>query len=98
VLNSVACETADACVAVGEFTGTPVGEPTGQDLGALIESDSNGRWKLLSTPKSSGGGDATLTSVSCPSLHECIAVGQSTTNALHVPSGPVRSFSVLIRD
>jgi len=97
-LNSVACGTADSCVAVGAFTGPPVDHPQSkQEGGALVEIESNGTWHTSIPPKTPADVDDSLASVSCPSSHMCVAVGQSVVNALRVPSGPVQSFSVLVR-
>jgi hypothetical protein len=51
----------------------------------------------LAEPKTPANSTATLASVSCPNEHLCIAVGELVENALHAPTGPVRSFSVLIQ-
>lgn len=97
-LNSVACWTLDSCVAVGEYTGPPTDQPQSTaEGGALIAAESNGSWHLLSVPRSTPDTYDILASISCPSSHLCVAVGQSMMNALHVPSGPVRAFSVLMR-
>lgn len=98
-LNSVACTTAEACVAVGTYTGPPLDEPLSKRQGGtLIEVESNGIWHLSPVPKSPANVNNMLASVSCPSSHACIGVGQSVVNALRVPSGPIKSFSVLIVD
>jgi hypothetical protein len=97
-LTSVACGTAESCVAVGAFVGAPSDQPRSkQQGGTLIEVESNGRWHLLPSIKSPADVDDTLASVSCPSSHLCVAVGQSEVNALRAPSGPIRSLSVMVK-
>jgi hypothetical protein len=96
-LNSVACESAASCVAVGSFTGPPLDRPQSKvQGGTLIEVKSHETWHLLPVLKTPADLDETLASVSCPTSHVCVAVGQSEVNALRVPSGPLNSYSVLI--
>jgi hypothetical protein len=97
-LNSVACNPSESCVAVGAFTGAPLDRPQSKvQGGVLIEIESQGRWRLLPVPATPSDVDDTLASVSCPSNRFCVAVGQSEVNALRVPSGPLKSYSVIVR-
>jgi hypothetical protein len=98
-LDSVACHRAGSCVAVGEFEGPPVGEPQSKGQGgSVVAVESNGSWHLTTVPNTSGSkADLRLASVSCPTAHLCVAVGQSVVDPERVPSGPIASYSVLIR-
>jgi hypothetical protein len=96
-LNSVACVTTDSCVAVGTFLGPPVDQQSKQQGGIIVEIESNGTWYLATVPKTPADLDNTLASVSCPSSHVCVAVGDSIVNVERMPSGPVRSYAVLVQ-
>ena len=67
-LTSVACQTAGACVAVGQLTG-----PTPPILGATV-----GRWSATAGPTPEADDGATgLWGVSCASSSGCLAVGRA---------------------
>jgi hypothetical protein len=96
VLNAVACRTA-RCVAVGSVSGTPVLNPNlNREGGVLVETETGGRWTLGKPLRTPGNVDDTLVSVSCPTRHTCVAVGQSVLDVLRSPSGPLQALSVLI--
>jgi hypothetical protein len=97
VLNAVACWSARTCVAVGSVEGTPVLNPSvNRQGGALVEVQVGNRWVLARPLRTPERIDDTLASVSCPTQHVCVAVGQSVADALDVPSGPIRALSALI--
>jgi len=63
-LNSVTCQTANHCIAVGE----------NDSYGALIEEQRGEGWKIVDT--STFAGNVKLSGVTCPSATHCIAVGE----------------------
>jgi protein-S-isoprenylcysteine O-methyltransferase Ste14 len=71
-LSAVACSSARACVAVGDWTGV-----SGR-IRALIERWDGGRWRTMPARGPSGGPPTGLGSVSCPTRRFCIAVGRAT--------------------
>lgn len=78
-LDSVSCPTAGSCVAVGGYT-----DSSGSQEG-LIASESSGTWSAVdATPPSDANAvpAVTLSSVSCPSVGNCVAVGfyEDTSN------------------
>jgi hypothetical protein len=95
-LDAVACRAARSCVAVGSVTGPPVFGDVHREGGALVEIASGGRWNLAPPLRTPAQVDDSLASVSCPTPHLCIAVGQSVVDVLHVPSGPTQALSVRI--
>lgn len=97
VLNAVACWSARSCVAVGSVSGTsPLSPNVNREGGALVELLAGGRWTLARPLRTPERVDDTLASVSCPTQHVCLAVGQSVVDALRVPSGPMHALSALI--
>jgi high-affinity iron transporter len=80
VLSGVACASNDRCVAVGYYrparfalnaTSAPPNYP-------LIEAYDGRGWRLAPSPDAPP--NSILTSVSCPSPTDCVAVGYTTTN------------------
>lgn len=69
-LNAVSCATATDCTAVGSYFG-PTSYP---GAGTLTEHWNGKRWSVQKTPTSDDS-NASLSSVSCPSLTSCVAVG-----------------------
>jgi hypothetical protein len=71
-LDGVSCPGAGSCIAVGGYnTGT------GEDTGATLAESWNGTtWSIQPTP-STGYSDSTMTSVSCLSSTDCVAVGRA---------------------
>jgi hypothetical protein len=71
-INSISCSSVSECVAVGDQQGASTDVP-------LLFSDDGGTWNLTdaAVPAPGGGSDqAALVSLSCPSLGECVAVGE----------------------
>lgn len=97
VLSAVACRAGQSCVAVGSVSGAPVLSPhVNAQGGLLVETERGERWVLAKPLRTSKSIDDTLASVSCPSLHTCIAVGNSASDSLRIPSGPIRALATLI--
>ena len=71
VLSGVTCESATLCMAVGNV------ETSYPDVDTLIEQWDGTSWSIDSSPDVSGDLQNKLTSVSCPSAADCIAVGYS---------------------
>ncbi len=93
-LEAVACGKKRSCVAVGSYSGTPApGEFRG---GTLVEFEAKGQWDLAPSLRTPPEVDDALVSVSCPGPHVCIAVGNSTVNAFHEPTGPSHALTVRI--
>src|SRR5207237_933632 len=75
VLNGVACTSASACTAVGNYVssaGTTV---------TLAERWSGNSWSVQSTPNPSGAQSSVLAGVSCSSTTACTGVGSSVNSA-----------------
>src|SRR5579863_573031 len=73
-LASTSCPAAGDCVAVGSYTDSSL------NLQGLIETESSGSWSastvdLSSIPPATDNSNAQLTSVSCTSMGDCVAVG-----------------------
>ena len=79
-LDGVTCLTVTYCIAVGDFLpvdkdaagGDPDGD--GQATHTLVESSDARQWRPLPSPDEGHGG-AELSSVSCPTKGDCVAVG-----------------------
>lgn len=72
-LNAVSCATANDCAAVGSFL-----KGNSQTQHGLLLAEHQGKWKAtaISLPRgASARGGVYLTSVSCPSSGNCVAVG-----------------------
>ena len=84
-MNSVSCPALGDCVAVGHFNEYPPSSTYG-GAGAAIEV--NGVWgtaTLISPPNAPANpGEAALTSVSCPNVGLCYAVGTDANNQPYV--------------
>lgn len=78
---SIACPSAKMCVAVGNYS-----DASG-DSDVLIESLSDGKWKVVDAPQPAHDSDA-LDSVSCASTESCAAVGDyfDDSGAAHILS------------
>ena len=48
-------------------------------------------------PAVSSRDEASVSSVSCPTAHECLAVGSTLIDAIHAPSGGFRSLAMLVK-
>jgi hypothetical protein len=84
-LNDVACTAATSCMAVGTFLGRIQGTSAFQNF-TLAESWNGSTWTVLPSPSPSlPGGGAILTSISCTSSTNCMAVGE--TQVFHEPGG-----------
>lgn len=73
-LNSVACRSTGACIAVGDYEDAT----TGPDWYPLIASGAGTSWQSATAPlplSPSGYPDSTLGSVTCPSTAHCLAFG-----------------------
>jgi hypothetical protein len=72
-LTGVACPSAGACMAAGEYIdGSSVQH-------SLAEELSGGTWTLRSVPDPASGGDPVMHDVACVSSNSCEAVGQYTS-------------------
>jgi hypothetical protein len=67
-LSSVSCPAAGACIAVGDNVSAGKIRP-------LAERWDGNSWKVLATPTPAGTVRSFLTSVSCPTIKACLAVG-----------------------
>jgi hypothetical protein len=69
-LHDVSCTSAHACTAVGERdTPTSTSSP-------LIETWNGKAWKTIHAPRPAGSSaDVSLSAVSCPTTHACVALG-----------------------
>jgi hypothetical protein len=76
-LDSLACPSAGNCLAVGPYNPSP------NRLRPLLVTERNGRWiKGTEAPPPQGAGknyNGSLSSVSCPSVETCVAVGFTET-------------------
>ena len=81
-LNSVSCNAADSCEAVGQMLGTN-DEPV-----TLAEEWNGSVWTIQSTPVPANSQSSSLTAVSCTSASSCTAIGQ-------YPSSSVTNFGEL---
>jgi hypothetical protein len=71
-LDVVACASTTMCMAVGEYQNLADGDV----YEPLVERWNGSNWAIESTPKPpSDHGGSSLTSVACPSVRVCIAVG-----------------------
>ncbi len=70
--NSVSCTSAGNCVAVGE---SRCGCASGAG-GPLYANETNGVWSPVEGFSGTTGSQSSMNSVSCPSLGNCVAVGQ----------------------
>jgi hypothetical protein len=69
-LDGVSCATTEACTAVGDVE-------TGTDTTADVALLGNGStWTVQPTPTPPAGSSTSLNAVSCPSVKDCVAVGQ----------------------
>ena len=68
-LSGVSCTSPRACVAVGYYA-----DRVGQHR-TLVETWSGTRWRIRAAPSPAGATASQLSSVSCPSLSACTAVG-----------------------
>jgi hypothetical protein len=75
-LNSVSCVSATECVAVGETN-------TGSATETLVMVWDGAVWSVVSSPNvGSGTNDNALYSVSCVSVSDCVAVGNTYTGSV----------------
>ncbi|HTW97879.1 MAG TPA: IPT/TIG domain-containing protein [Acidimicrobiales bacterium] len=74
LLGAVTCPAAGSCVAVGEAEMHPT--PTTSQLSPLVEVQSGSSWTALTVSAPSGSTLAYLSSVSCPAVGTCAAVGR----------------------
>lgn len=77
-LNGVSCPSATFCMAVGATT------PTMSTRLAAERWDGH-RWRRLPVPRPAGVSFVGLDAVSCPSITECVAVGQGSKGSGAVP-------------
>jgi hypothetical protein len=70
-LGAVDCFAVDTCMAVGAY------EKVGATLAPIAESWDGAKWKTRSAPTVSQALAVRLVSVSCPTAHACIAVGDA---------------------
>lgn len=78
-LNSVACENASLCEAVGNCSPNTAG-----GLDTLAEAWNGTTWQLVTTPYPAGATRSFLAGVSCTSVSDCMAVGQYASSATDV--------------
>ena len=74
-LGAVACPSASACVAVGYYR-----NEAGRTV-TLAERWNGTRWAIQPAPRPADAEDTYLYGVACPSIAECIAVGDYTSTA-----------------
>jgi hypothetical protein len=80
-LSGVTCTAADACTAVGSF---------GESPGPLVEVRHGTRWAVTRAPDpTTGDNSSTLSSVSCASARDCVAVGWSQVGSGYHPLAEV---------
>jgi hypothetical protein len=86
-MNSVSCPSANACIAVGDYT------PPGLWQLPLAERWNGRSWSIEKTIDPNRRADTTLSSVSCPSRRECVAVGDYFVrgSAMQVPVAEQRN-------
>ena len=70
-LFGVSCKSASACMAVGQLTDFPQGNPRG----TLAETFDGTTWRIVPTPNPDGAPNGALNGVSCTSPSTCVAVG-----------------------
>ena len=75
-LNGVSCYSESFCTAVGESS---VGSGNQTNAVGVIEEWNGSAWSMAPNPQSSGD-NVWLSSVSCPSVSRCVAVGQDDTD------------------
>jgi CHAP domain len=81
LLTSVACASASVCAATGELTSSS------SDMNGLLLTMSGSSWTATKAPLPKGAGknaNPTISSVACPSLTKCIAVGSYTDSSGNV--------------
>jgi hypothetical protein len=76
-LADVSCSAADACAAVGDYSGS---SPSPWIPYAKVQSE--GKWSVTSTPQPAGAGSTSLTGVSCKAANACTAVGYGYYNGI----------------
>ena len=74
--NGVSCYSESFCTAVGESS---VGSGNQTNAVGVIEEWNGSAWSMAPNPQSSGD-NVWLSSVSCPSVSRCVAVGQDDTD------------------
>ena len=73
-LQSIVCQTAQACTAVGNYNGTSGG---GGQFG-LIDSESAGSWSAQAAPQPAAAAadqEVSVLDLTCPTLGPCAAIG-----------------------
>jgi hypothetical protein len=78
-LNGVACSSADACVAVGEFGRERFDPFYRATFHGLIERWNGRHWTVQYVIHASSGATNSLAAVSCSSRSACLAVGDSSS-------------------
>src|ERR1019366_7747228 len=66
---TVTCPAVGACVAMGSYSATSLSEVS------FFETLSGGTWTPTTAPLPANSNDAIVTSLSCPSVSSCVAVG-----------------------
>jgi hypothetical protein len=103
-LRAVSCSGTGSCVAIGQFSpsGGHIEDTGGRPIikdgagGPLIEVERQPRWFVAPVAPTPLRIDDMLNSVSCPSPHSCVAVGESVVNADRSPSGLIQAYAVRI--
>jgi len=103
-LRAVSCSGTGSCVAIGQFSpsGGHIEDTGGRPIikdgagGPLIEVERQRRWFVAPVAPTPLRIDDMLNSVSCPSPHSCVAVGESVVNADRSPSGLIQAYAVRI--
>jgi hypothetical protein len=67
-LTGISCANATNCMAVGSSEGPDTGT-------TLVEHWNGARWSVLASPNAKGADESQLSSVSCPAVNRCTAVG-----------------------
>jgi hypothetical protein len=86
LLSAIACAAPSACIAVGSYQAHPVtshGTSTSPNRGVIIIG-SGQRWKAVTMPLPSNAASdpkVSMTSVTCPSAAQCVAVGEYTDSS-----------------
>ena len=83
-VSAVSCASVSQCVAVGHYG------PTTNGQAGLLLTDSDGTWTAARAPSAAdgaNGGVLGVTSVSCPAVSQCVAVGAYDTTASDYEQG-----------
>lgn len=96
-LSAVSCFGSRSCVAVGQFIGSQSpANTTTNAFGPLVAVETQGAWSVPPAVGVSPVNEPWLPAVSCPTVHECLAVGTTLLDAVHAQSSGFRSIAMVI--